>query len=559
MSHSHETRQGNFDAVVIGAGFAGLYMLYKLRQLGLTARVFEAGDGVGGTWYWNRYPGARCDVESMQYSYSFSEELQQEWQWTERYPKQAEILRYANHVADRFGLRPDIQLNARVSSASYDEAGNRWTTTTGAGDLVTSRFLISAGGCLSAARVPDMPGLADFKGKWYHTGSWPHEAVDFTGQRVGVIGTGSSGIQSIPQIAKQAAQVVVFQRTPNFSIPAWNRPLPQQEQQTWKSNYAERRKQAKTTRSGILYDYSQFASADVTEPERQQEYERRWAKGGANFTHAFNDIYSNKKANDDAADFVRNKIYSTVNDPAIATLLAPIDHAIGTKRICVDTDYYETYNQPHVSLVDLKASPIEAIVAEGIRTKTALHCFDSIVFATGYDAVTGALDRIDIRGKGGQALKEKWMAGPRTYLGLMTAGFPNFFLITGPGSPSVLTNVIMAIEQHVEWIADCLQHMQTQHLDIAEPTPQAEDDWVAHVNEVASKTLFTGTQSWYMGANIPGKPRVFLPYIGGLGTYTNICNEVVAAGYRGFNFEVGQSTADPQLNSLPMHQPLQTA
>ncbi len=559
MSHSNETRQGHFDAVVIGAGFAGLYMLYKLRQLGLTARVFEAGDGVGGTWYWNRYPGARCDVESMQYSYSFSEELQQEWQWTERYPKQAEILRYANHVADRFGLRPDIQLNARVSSASYDEAGNRWTTTTGAGDLVTSRFLISAGGCLSAARVPDMPGLADFKGKWYHTGSWPHEAVDFTGQRVGVIGTGSSGIQSIPQIAKQAAQVVVFQRTPNFSIPAWNRPLPQQEQQTWKSNYAERRKQAKTTRSGILYDYSQFASADVTEPERQQEYERRWAKGGANFTHAFNDIYSNKKANDDAADFVRNKIYSTVNDPAIATLLAPIDHAIGTKRICVDTDYYETYNQPHVSLVDLKASPIEAIVAEGIRTKTALHCFDSIVFATGYDAVTGALDRIDIRGKGGQALKEKWMAGPRTYLGLMTAGFPNFFLITGPGSPSVLTNVIMAIEQHVEWIADCLQHMQTQHLDIAEPTPQAEDDWVAHVNEVASKTLFTGTQSWYMGANIPGKPRVFLPYIGGLGTYTNICNEVVAAGYRGFNFEVGQSTADPQLNSLPMHQPLQTA
>ena len=378
-------------------------------------------------------------------------------------------------------------------------------------------------------------------------------------QRVGVIGTGSSGIQSIPQIAKEAAQVVVFQRTPNFSIPAWNRPLPQPEQQAWKSNYAERRKQAKTTRSGILYDYSQSASADVSEAERQQEYERRWAKGGANYTHAFNDIYSNKKANDGAAEFVRNKIRSTVKNPAIAKLLAPTDHAIGTKRICVDTDYYATYNQPHVNLVDLKASPIVAIVPEGIRTTTGLHSLDSIVFATGYDAVTGALDRIDIRGKGGQALKDKWMAGPRTYLGLMTAGFPNFFLVTGPGSPSVLTNVIMAIEQHVEWIADCLQHMQTQHQVIVEPSLQAEDDWVAHVNEVASKTLFTGTQSWYMGANIPGKPRVFLPYIGGLGAYTNICNEVVAAGYRGFNFEADQPTTGHQFDHLPIRQPLQTA
>ena len=559
MSDSNETKHGHVDAVVIGAGFAGLYMLYKLRQLGLTARVFEAGDGVGGTWYWNRYPGARCDVESMQYSYSFSEELQQEWQWTERYPRQVEILRYINHVADRFDLRRDIQLNARVSSAAYDESANTWATATERGDRLASRFLISAGGCLSAARVPDMPGLADFKGQWYHTGNWPHEAVDFTGQRVGIIGTGSSGIQSIPAIASQAAKVVVFQRTPNFSIPAWNRPLPQEEQQAWKANYAAHRKEAKTTRSGILYDYSQFASADVSEEERQQEYERRWAKGGANYTHAFNDIYSNKSANDDAAEFVRNKIRSTVKDPEVAKLLAPTDHAIGTKRICVDTDYYETFNQPHVSLVDLKTSPIEAIVPAGIRTKAGLHEFDSIVFATGYDAVTGALDRIDIRGKGGQALKEKWLAGPRTYLGLMMVGFPNFFLITGPGSPSVLTNVIMAVEQHVEWIADCLQHMQSNNLAVAEPTQQAEDDWVAHVNEVASKTLFTGTQSWYMGANIPGKPRVFLPYIGGLGTYTNICNEVVADGYRGFSFEARLSTSDNQSNSLPIHQPLQTA
>ena len=529
------------DAVVIGAGFAGLYMLYKLRELGLRARGFETGDGVGGTWYWNRYPGARCDVESMQYSYSFSEELQQEWQWTERYPKQAEILRYVNHVADRFNLRPDIQLKTRVTRAAYDAAANRWTVGTDKGDVVKARFLISAGGCLSAARLPDLPGLADFKGKTFHTGAWPHEAVDFTGQRVGVIGTGSSGIQSIPAIAAQAAQVVVFQRTANFSIPAWNRPLPQDEQATWKADYAERRKKAKTTRSGILYDYSQYASAEVSAEQRQQEYERRWAKGGANYTHAFNDIYSNKTANDDAAEFVRNKIRAKVKDLAVAELLAPKDHAIGTKRICVDTDYYETYNLPHVSLVDLRATPIEAISPQGVKTSTALHEFDSLVFATGYDAVTGALDRIDIRGKDGKALKETWAAGPRTYLGLMVAGFPNLFLITGPGSPSVLTNVIMAIEQHVELIATCLQHMQKRQFTFAEPTLEAQDQWVAHVNEVASKTLFTGTQSWYMGANIPGKPRVFLPYIGGLGTYTGICDDVVAAGFRGFNFQAVQT------------------
>ena len=542
MSHSNPSESAQLDAVVVGAGFAGLYMLYKLRQLGLKARVFEAGDGVGGTWYWNRYPGARCDVESMQYSYSFSEELQQQWEWTERYPKQAEILSYINHVADRFALRPDIQLDTRVISAAYDEDCNRWNVRTERGEQVTARYLISAGGCLSAARVPDMPGLADFKGNWYHTGNWPHQPVDFSGQRVGVIGTGSSGIQCIPAIASQAAQVVVFQRTANFSIPAWNRPLPLPEQAAWKANYAEHRKKAKTTRSGILYDYSEYASADVSDAERQQEYERRWEKGGANYTHAFNDIYSNKKANDEAAEFVRNKIRATVKDPRVAEKLAPKDHAIGTKRICVDTDFYETFNLPHVSLVDLKETPVETIVHDGIRTPAGTYALDSIVFATGYDAVTGSLDRIDIRGKGGLALKDKWVGGPRTYLGLMTAGFPNLFFITGPGSPSVLTNVVMAIEQHVEWIAECLSYMAANKLAIVEPTVQAEDDWVDHVNEVASKTLFTGTKSWYMGANIPGKPRVFLPYIGGLGTYTGICDEVVAAGYRGFRLQADHST-----------------
>ena len=446
-------------------------------------------------------------------------------------------------MADRFNLRADIQLKTRVTSAAYDEAANTWAVRTDQGDVVKARFLISAGGCLSAARVPDLPGLADFKGKTFHTGAWPHEAVDFTGQRVGVIGTGSSGIQSIPAIAAQAAQVVVFQRTANFSIPAWNRSLPQDEQVKWKANYADLRKKAKTTRSGILYDYSQYASGDVSTEERQHEYERRWANGGANYTHAFNDIYSNKQANDDAAEFVRNKIRAKVKDPQVAELLAPKDHAIGTKRICVDTDYYETFNQPHVSLVDLRATPIQSIVESGVQTSAATHEFDSIVFATGYDAVTGALDRIEIRGKSGRALKDQWTAGPRTYLGLMVSGFPNFFLITGPGSPSVLTNVIMAIEQHVEWIANCLQYMRARNLDVAEPALDAQDQWVAHVNEVASKTLFTGTQSWYMGANIPGKPRVFLPYIGGLGTYTSICDDVVADGYRGFQFQSRQPAA----------------
>ena len=544
MTNNDHPAARQCDAVVIGAGFAGLYMLYRLRQLGLTTRVFEAGDGVGGTWYWNRYPGARCDVESMQYSYSFSEELQQEWQWSERYPRQDEILNYINHVADRFGLRPDIQLQTRVTSAVYDDTSRRWTVGTDQGDQVSARFVISAGGCLSAARVPDTPGLSAFKGKWYHTGNWPHQPVDFTGQRVAVIGTGSSGIQIIPAIARQASQVVVFQRTPNFSIPAWNRPLPQADQQAWKANYSEHRKQARTTRSGILYEYSQRATADVSEQERQQEYERRWARGGANFTHAFNDIFIDKRANDSAAEFVRAKIRGTVKDPRIAALLAPTDHAIGTKRICVDTDYYATFNQPHVSLVDLRSTPIEQITPTGIRTTAQSYELDAIVFATGYDAVTGALDRIDIRGQGGQSLKEKWSHGPRTYLGLMSAGFPNLFLITGPGSPSILTNVVVAIEQHVDWIARCLRHMQDHQLQVARADARDEEEWVAHVNEVASRTLFPTANSWYMGANIPGKPRAFLPYVGGLQNYTVICEQVVSEGYKGLHFDAG-ATAQP--------------
>jgi cyclohexanone monooxygenase len=361
--------------------------------------------------------------------------------------------------------------------------------------------------------------------------------VDFTGQRVGVIGTGSSGIQAIPAIAKQAAQVTVFQRTPNFSIPAWNRPLSADEQREWKAKYPEYREKARGTRSGILYDYSPRGTFDVDEQERQHEYERRWKRGGANYTHAFNDIFFNREANDQAAEFVRSKIRSIVKNPDVAAKLAPTDHAIGTKRICVDTDYYATFNLPHVSLLDIKATPIAQIVPEGIRTSDRTYAFDSIVFATGYDAVTGSLDRIAIRGRDGLALKQKWTEGPRTYLGIMTAGFPNLFFITGPGSPSVLTNVVVAIEQHVDWIARCLAHMQQQRIEVAEANGDAENDWVQHVNEVADKTLFPTTASWYTGANVPGKPRVFLPYVGGLGNYTVICDKVAAEGYKGIRMQ----------------------
>ena len=534
-----------FDAVVIGAGFAGMYMLVRLRRLGLRTRVVEAGGGVGGTWYWNRYPGARCDVESLQYCYSFDEALQQEWVWTERYPQQAEILRYIDHVADRFDLRRDIDLNTRVTQAHYDETSQRWAVRTDTGRQLRARLLISAAGCLSAARVPDIPGLDSFKGRQYHTGHWPHEPVDFTGQRVGVVGTGSSGIQAIPVIARQAKQLVVFQRTPNFSIPAWNRPLPLTEQQAWKAHYAEHRARARNTRSGILYEYSTRSAMSISEEEREREYEARWARGGANFTHAFNDIYTHKPSNDTASEFVRRKIRGIVSDPKRAALLAPTDHAIGTKRICVDSDYYATFNLPHVDLVDLKTTPIERIVPEGIQTSEGTHPLDAIVFATGYDAVTGALDRIDIRGLGGRTLKEHWAEGASTYLGLMCAGFPNFFLITGPASPSVLTNVIVAIEQHVDWIARLLAHMQARGQLTAQAEPAAEAQWMKHAHEVASATLHASTNSWYTGANIPGKPRTLLPYIGGLDKYTAICEEIAAAGYRGFAFDPTTAPTPP--------------
>ncbi|HXU92009.1 MAG TPA: NAD(P)/FAD-dependent oxidoreductase [Methylomirabilota bacterium] len=522
------------DAVVVGAGFGGLYMLHRLRGLGLSTQVFEAGDGVGGTWYWNRYPGARCDVESMDYSYSFSDELQQEWKWSERYAAQPEILSYINHVADRFDLRRDVQLSTRVTSAVFDDASSRWTVETDRGDRVAARFCIMATGCLSDAQVPDIPGRETFAGPWYHTGRWPHGGVDFTGQRVAVIGTGSSAIQSIPIIARQARHLFVFQRTPNYSMPAHNAPLDPEYERRVKASYADFRRQARESRVGFVVERSGDSALAVTADEREREYEKRWQRGGLGFSAAYSDILVSQDANDTAAEFFRKKIRAIVKDPTVAAALTPTDYPLGTKRLCVDTDYYATFNRDNVTLVDLRKTPLEAITPRGVRTPDTEYHVDSLVFATGFDAMTGALLKIDIRGRGGLTLREKWSAGPRTYLGLAVAGFPNLFTITGPGSPSVLSNMIVSIEQHVDWIANCLVHLRAGGHARIEATPEAEEAWVAHVNEVGHMTLYPLAKSWYMGANVPGKPRIFMPYIGGVGVYRQKCDEVAAAGYAGF-------------------------
>lgn len=524
-----------YDVVVVGAGFAGMYLLHKLRGLGLSVRVYEQGSGVGGTWYWNRYPGARCDVESMQYSYSFDDALQQEWNWSERYAPQPEILKYANHVADRFDLRSDMEFNTPVKAAAFDDKSNLWSVTLGSGKGVKARSFILATGCLSNARTPDFKGLQTFKGKTYHTGHWPHEEVRFDNQRVAVIGTGSSAIQSIPIIAEQASQVYVFQRTPNFSIPAHNKRLTDAERSEVKANYPEMRRFARwESKNGIVNPIPDKALQDDPPEVQNAKFEDGWAYGGFRFMVAYNNIALDKAANDVVSEFVRDKIAGIVKDPEVARLLQPRDYPIGTKRICVDTDYYQTFNRDNVKLIDIRSEPIEEITPAGLRAGAKDYAVDSIVFATGFDAMTGSVAKIDIRGRSGETLNEKWAAGPRTYLGLMTADFPNMFIITGPGSPSVLSNMIVSIEQHVEWITDLLAYMQKQGLDRIEPVKDAEDRWVAHVNDVAHGTLYPQANSWYMGANVPGKPRIFMPYIGGVGPYRQICNDVAAKGYEGF-------------------------
>jgi cyclohexanone monooxygenase len=529
------------DVVVVGAGFAGMYMLHKLRGQGFSVRVYEQGGDVGGTWYWNRYPGARCDVESMQYSYSFSDELQQQWDWSERYAPQPEILKYANHVADRFDLRSDIQFDTRVDRAEFDERANSWSVTTSDGKTVTAKYIVLATGCLSNARMPDIRGLGDFKGKVYHTGNWPHEPVDFTGQRVGVIGTGSSAIQSVPIIAEQADHLTVFQRTANFSIPARNAALTAEEREAFRQKYPEIRRFAREeARNGIYTEMPDKGALDDGENERRSKYESRWSRGGLTFMSVYNNLAVDKAANDTAADFVREKIAEIVRDPQTAKLLQPNNHPIGSKRICIDSDYFATFNRPNVTLVDIRSSPIDEILPNAVRAGGRDYEVDALVLATGFDAMTGSVAKIDIRGRNGQTLNQKWTEGPKTYLGLMSAGFPNLFIITGPGSPSVLSNMIVSIEQHVDWIADCVGWMRDRGLAAMEADKDAEDKWVTHVNEVAHTTLYPQANSWYMGANIPGKPQIFMPYIGGVGVYRQICNDVAAKGYEGFAMTAAQ-------------------
>jgi len=523
-----------YDAVVVGAGFAGLYMLHRLRRLGLTVRVIEAGSDVGGTWYWNRYPGARCDVESLEYGYQFDPELQQTWSWSERYAAQPEILDYIRHVAERFDLRRDIVFTTRVDSAHFDDSTGDWLLTTDRGGRYHARFCIMATGCLSVPAWPDIAGSESFAGTAYHTGRWPHEGVDFSGQRVGVIGTGSSAIQSIPIIAEQAAELFVFQRTPNFSVPAQNEPMDRELEADVKASYADFRARNAQMQSafGARHPRSEASALLATESERQRQFEHHWQLGGLLFLRAYGDLLVNPEANELACDFIRDKIRGIVRDPQVAEKLLP-DSVVGCKRLCADSGYFETFNRPHVHLVDLRESPIEYIHPDGIRQGGRDYPLDALVFATGFDAMTGALARIDIRGRKGMTLSERWQDGPRTYLGLQVAGFPNLFTITGPGSPSVLTNMLYSIEQHVDWITNCVADLRRRGVTTIEPEPQAETAWVEHVNAMADRTLFTHCNSWYLGANVPGKPRVFMPYLG-FPEYVARCNEIRDRGYQGF-------------------------
>ena len=525
------------DVVVVGAGFSGLYLLYRLRKAGFSTRVFERGGDVGGTWYWNRYPGARCDVESLQYSYSFDEQLQQDWHWPEKFSAQPDILAYANHVADRFNLKKDIEFNIEVKASWFDENLKTWKITTNTGEKINAQYFIMATGCISTTQIPNIKGLSDYVGNTFHTGDWPHEEVDFSGQSIAVIGTGSSGIQSIPVLAKQAKKLTVFQRTPNYSIPSQNEPMTKKYERSWKDVYSERRKEMRYSAHGSLKDLNDVPALSVDEDQRQELYTKRWAIGGTGFLGSFNDLLTNADANYTAAKYVRQQIKRVVKDKETAEILCPRSYPIGTKRICIDTGYFETYNRENVKLVDISKKPIQRLVTDGIIVDDQLYPFDSIIFATGFDAMTGSIFNVDIKGRDGLALKEKWNAGPKTYLGLMSASFPNLFMITGPGSPSVKSNMIMSIEQHVDLVIETLLSMRRKGLSVVEPELEAENKWVDHVQEVANKTLFPQANSWYMGANIPGKPRLFMPYIGGVGAYREICEEIVANNYRGFKFE----------------------
>ena len=527
-----------YDVLVVGAGFAGLYALHRLRGLGCSVRIFEAASDIGGTWFWNRYPGARCDIESMQYSYSFSEEIQQEWNWSEYYASQPEILRYIDFVADKLDLRASIQLNTRVTAAHFNEQTSQWEVSTDDGERYVTRFLVMATGCLSIPLEPSFPGLPEFSGEIYRTSDWPHEGIALQGKHVGLIGTGSSGVQIAPKLAEQARHLTVFQRTPHYSIPAHNRPLDPEYVRGWKENYKERRRAARQTRNSTLNDAGDRSGLEFTWEEREREFARRWeVTGGIGFIYAFPDVTVNDEVNGHASDFVRRRIASTVRDPANAAILTPQGYGIGGKRICVDTNYYETFNRQNVTLVDIRSDPIVQMTPRGIRTKSIEYALDVLVLAIGFDAMTGALTKVEITGRGGRTLRDHWKEGPRTYLGLSIAGFPNLFVITGPGSPSVFANMVTSIEQHVDWIADCISAMRDDERITIEATDEAEAAWFAHVNEVGSRTMLAKTgNSWYVGANVPGKPRVVMPYMGGAATYMEKIEGVARDNYSGFRF-----------------------
>ena len=529
---------GTFDVLIIGAGFGGLALLRKLRDLGFSVRVLEAASGPGGTWFANRYPGARCDVESLQYSYQFSAELQQEWQWTERYAAQPEILDYVNHVVERFDLAKDISFCTRVTSAVFCDDDNTWTIDTQQGGQYRANHCILATGPLSSTNMPDIPGLGQFQGTIHHTGAWPHEPVSFEGQRVVVVGTGSSGIQAIPMIAREAEQLYVMQRTAGYCVPARNRQLDSGELEAVTSSYAELRTYWRSLPAAMGRTFpppagiGQTSALAVSDEEREQVFEAAWADGGSSFARCFSDLTTNAAASRLAAGFIGRKIAETVKDPVAADLLTP-RQLFGTKRLCLDIDYYETYNRPNVTLVDVSASPITEVTETGIRAGDQNYDVDAIVFATGFDAMTGAILSMDVRGRRGLALADAWAAGPKTYLGLGVAGFPNLFIVAGPGSPAVLSNVITAIEHQVDWIADCLVHMRAHGIEAIEAEQQAQQAWVKHVNEISKMTLFWEGNSWYLGANIVGKPRVFMPYVG-FPAYVAKCSAAAASGYEGF-------------------------
>lgn len=539
------SRTEKFDVIVTGAGFAGMYALYRFRQRGLSVRVIEAGDDVGGTWYWNRYPGARCDVPTIEYSYSFSKALENEWDWREIMSGQPEILEYANHVADRFDLRKDIRFNTRVLSATWQDERQEWVIETDAGERYLATWCVMATGCLSVPLFPTIQGEGSFEGPTVHTGLWPKEGVDLAGKRVGIIGTGSSGVQAIPEVVAEAEHLYVFQRTPVYTLPANNRPLDPEFREAVKEHYDEIREIQRHSPIGISgwnLRHGQAAGVgqtervkqllDLTEAEREQVLE----KYGFASLGAYADIRTDHRANAVAREMYRKQVHKVIDDEALADKLSPSDYPLGCKRQVFDTGYYEAFNRDNITLVDLHEEAIEAITPTGVRTDAADYGLDVLIYATGFDAMTGALNRIDIRGRDGMRLKDKWATGPRAYLGIQSAGFPNLFTITGPGSPSVLSNMLVSIEQHVEWVDACIDYLQSHGLRAIEPQEDAELAWCEHVNEVAQGTMFTAPScnSWYLGANVPGKPRQFMPYVGGVGRYREKCDEVVANGYEGF-------------------------